>query len=119
MPNDIAIGTTNLSVGGAPKLNKPAYLITLVDLEYSAKNVTKVVSYFIAMDRPGLENGFVLVKGVHVKESLEEDEIVKRFADILTNAPKDSVVEMMFPNQRIHGIRSLVFNAVKPIMINR
>lgn len=118
MPSDIAIGTANFPTSGAPKLTKPAYLIVMTDLEYSAKSVTKVESYFIALDRPSSDNSFISVKGLHVKDYTEE-EIIKGFTDIVTSAPKESVVEMMFPTHRVKSIRSLVFNAVKPIVITR
>lgn len=116
MPTDIAIGTANLPTV-APTLKRPAYLITLNDLVQSGKSTTHIETQFIAVDRPGLENGFITVRGIFT--DLTEDEVVKRFTEILTTAPKDSVLEMMFPTHRIKSIRSLVFNAVKPTMITR
>lgn len=116
MPTDIAIGTANLSTV-APVLKRPIYLITLNDLVQSNKSKGYVETQFIAIDRPGLENGFIAVRGIYT--DLTEEEVIKRFSEILTTAPKDSILEMMFPTHRIKSIRSLVFNAVKPTMITR
>jgi hypothetical protein len=108
MPHDIAVGTANLPTV-APSIKRPAYLIILVD--------AKKETFFIATDRPAFETGFVLVRGIY--SDLTEDEIIKRFSEILVSAPKDSVLEIMLPAHRVKSIRSLVFNAVKPTMITR
>jgi hypothetical protein len=108
MPHDIAVGTANLPTV-APTIKRPAYLVILVD--------SKKETFFIATDRPGFENSFITVRGIY--SDLTEDEIVKKFSEILVNAPKDSVLELMLPAHRVKSIRSLVFNAVKPTMITR
>ena len=43
-----------------------------------------------------------------------EEEILKKFSEILDNTPKENIVDIMFPSHRIVSIRSLVFNANKP-----
>lgn len=108
MPSDIAIGTANLPTN-APRLTKPSYLVTLVD--------GKVVTYFIALDKPELASGFISVRGFYCEAS--EEEVVKGFVEMISKTPKETVLEMMFPTHRVKSIRSLVFNAAKPTMINR
>jgi len=112
MPTDIAIGTANLPTG-TPILKKPVYLIVLVD--GSGKTATE--TNFIATDRPDLSYGFVSVRGIYCEA--DKEEIVKNFAELVNKAPKDTVLEMVFPAHRIKSIRSLVFNAVKPTMVSR
>lgn len=115
MPTDIAIGTANLPTG-TPTLKKPVYLITLVDPSGKAtKDAT--TTYFIATDRPELIQSFISVRGIYCEAT--EEEIVKGFSDIVGKAPKDTVLEMIFPAHRVKSIRSLVFNAVKPTMVSR
>lgn len=103
MSNDIAVGVTaGLPVqGGVSK--KPAHLIILED------NVGKKVKRFISNDRPELLNGFVSAKGIYSDAS--EEEISKTFAEMLTAAPRELVLEMMFPWHKICSIKSLVFKA--------
>lgn len=105
MEKDLAIGVTAAPLVAGAKSNKPSYLITLED--NSGKN--KSVKFFITLDKPEHNNGFVQVKGVFSEKS--EAEITKTFQDILTGAPKDLILEMMFPLQKICSIRSLVFKA--------
>lgn len=93
----------------APSLKKPVYLISLVD----GTGKTVKVENFITTDKPGLEMGFVSVRGFFT-DQIEED-VVRNFADIVNKTPKEQIVEMMFPVHRIKYIRSLVFNAVKTV----
>lgn len=108
MPVDL--GPNSLTMATAATLKKPPYLITLDD---GVSGKTRLFQRFISLDQPRPENGLVQVKGIFTE--LSEDEIVKSFTDILTNCPKESILEMMFPLTRIYHIRSLVFNAVKAI----
>lgn len=101
-----------VSITGIPQVGqvskKPCYLITLE----SASGKTKSIVYFIAMDKPDLLQNFIQVKGIYAEQS--EDEITKRFGEIIANTPKESIVDMMFPAHRVYSIKSLVFNAHKP-----
>jgi hypothetical protein len=105
---DLAIGPGNLPTG-APILKKPPYLITL------EKRGTKgtATEKFISLDKPEMQFSFVQVKGFYCDK--DEEDIVKGFAAIVAETPKDMIVEMMFPSHRVVSIRSLVFNAVKAI----
>lgn len=116
MPTDIAISPGNLPTN-VPNRSRPYYLVTLVDVVHTAKGTKTVEELFIATDRPTFEVGFIGAKGIYSESS--EDKVVKGFADIVATAPKDSVLEMMFPTHRVKHIRSLTFNAVKPTMVVR
>jgi hypothetical protein len=94
----------------APRINKPVYLITLVD----GSGKTAAVTHFIATDKPELSMSFVSVRGIFTDEP-DEDFIIKSFSEIVGKAPKETLVEMIFPVHRIRSIRSLVFNAIKTI----
>jgi hypothetical protein len=108
MPIDL--GPNSLMGAQAPTLKKPPFLITLDD---GVTGKTRNFQRFISLDKPESINGFIQVKGIFCDK--DEDEIIKTFADILTNSPKELTLEMMFPLHRIHSIRSLVFNAVKSV----
>lgn len=110
----IAINSTNILSSGAPILKKPPYLITL-DNGMIGKNHN--FQRFISLDKPESLNGFIQVKGIFCDKS--DEDIIKTFSDILTNNPKEFILEMMFPLHRIYSIRSLVFNAVKSTIINK
>lgn len=122
---DLAVGAVGISSGPdgaiyAGNLNinssvskKPCYLITFE----STDNKNKKVNYFIAVDKPELLSGFVQVKGFY--SSISEKEIVAKFISIVASTSKEEYVEMIFPSQKISSIRSLSFNAVKPIMVNK
>src|SRR5574338_679820 len=102
MSGDIAVGTFSGPLPtGAPVAKKPAYLITLED----TTGKTKSLKRFITLDKPELLNGFVQVKGLFSEES--EDEISKKFNEILTSAPKDLFLEVLFPWHKICSVRSL------------
>ncbi len=109
---DFAVGSVGIpTVGTAPK--KPCYLVALM---YPAGK-TKTVKYFIALDKPESLNGFITTKGFYSDES--EEELVKGFADLVAATPKENILEMMFPWHSVQSIRSLVFNAHKPVSLNR
>lgn len=98
---------------GSSVSKKPCYLVTLENPHSKAKETTR----FIAVDKPDILNSFVQVKGFYT--DLSEDEVVKRFSEIIQVTPKEQQVDITFPTHRIVCIRSLVFNAVKPIMVNK
>jgi hypothetical protein len=105
--HDLAIAVTGLVPQGAAISRKPPYLVLLK--EGSGKTV--VEERFISLDKPELLNGFIQVKGIYSEFS--EEKIIRTFNDILTNNPKEAIVEMLFPNHRVASIRSLAFSAVK------
>jgi hypothetical protein len=104
MNHDYAIEANMGLPTGAPKLQKPPYLVILA--------LGKGFEYFIADNRPETINSFVQVKGIFVNGKSETD-IVASYADIIYKAPKEEILEMMFPIHRVHSIRSLTYNAVK------
>jgi hypothetical protein len=108
MPIDL--GPNSLLASAAPTLRKPVYLITLDD---GVTGKTRNFQRFISLDKPRAEDGIIEVKGIYCDK--EESEIIKTFADILTSTPRELQLEMIFPLQRVHSIRSLVFNAVKSV----
>lgn len=107
MPNDIAIGPTNRIPVNNAISNKPSYLIIL-DLPNKTKYTTREL--FLTIDKPDYINGFITVKGFYVSELCEED-IIKRFQELLTDTKKDLLCEMTLPWHRVFSIRSLVFKA--------
>lgn len=108
MPIDLgANALTNSAV--APTLKKPVYLVVLAD----GSGKTAAITHFVATDKPELTMNFISVKGF--TSDAGEDEIIKGFVELISKTPKETIVEMMFPVHRIKYIRSLVFNAVKPI----
>ena len=104
---DFAIGTVGLPQVGK-MANKPRYLVSLVDM--IGKN--KPMTYFIAMDKPDLQLGFIAVKGIYHNGT--EEDAVALFAEILSNTPKESILDLLLPTHRVNCIKSLVFNANKP-----
>lgn len=106
----IELGANSLLGAPAAHLKKPPFLITLDD---GSTGKTRNFQRFISLDKPESINGFIQVKGIFCDK--DDDEIIKTFADILTNTPKELTLEMMFPLHRIYSIRSLVFNAVKSV----
>jgi hypothetical protein len=103
MSNDIAIGT----VAGMPAIGtiskKPSYLVILEDL--NGKN--RVIRKFITVDKPEFLQGFIQVKGFFC--DLDEEEISKKFMEVLTSTSKELICEMLFPWHKICHIKSLVF----------
>lgn len=110
---DFAIGTVAAPLVGSAISQKPRYLIVLED----GSGKTKATTLFIAVDKPDLLNGFIGVKGIYTDAS--EEDVLAKFNTILTSTPKEQQVDILFPWHRVASIRSLVFNAVKPVMINR
>jgi len=102
---DYAIAATARVVSGSPILSKPAYLVTF---EASGKTKSK---FFIAIEKPEFQDAFIQVKGIFSEVS--EEEIINSFGEILTQAGKESILEMYFPWHKIVSVRSLVFKANK------
>jgi hypothetical protein len=107
MSNDIAIGVSSRVPSGGVTVNKPSYLITLE--QNVGKN--KGVKYFITLDKPELLNGFVQTKGLFIDNGMLEEEIIANYSSILVNAKKESILDILFPSQRIFSMRSLIFKA--------
>lgn len=107
---DFTIGVT-----GAPNVGqiskKPCYLVVLLG------GTKKGGNNFISLDKPELLTDFIQVKGFFSDSS--EDEISKKFVEIVANTPKENIVDMMFPSHRVFSIKSLVFNANKPSTLVR
>jgi len=104
---DFAVGSVGIpSVGQISK--KPCYLVALTELTSKSKSLL----YFVAIDKPESQNGFIQAKGIYA--DLSEEELVKKFAELLSSTPKENILDMMFPWHRVYSIRSLVFNANKP-----
>jgi hypothetical protein len=102
---DFAVGIAAMpSVGSISK--KPCYLIMFEG--GSGKKAT----HFIALDKPDSSNGFVQAKGIYCTGT--EDSIRENFTELVASAGKEGISDMMFPWHRIHSIRNLVFNALKP-----
>jgi hypothetical protein len=105
---DYAIGAVGLPQVGKVS-NKPRYLIQLTPQTFG-KSVP--LMNFIALDKPGFEAGFISVKGFYCDKN--EEEVVASFTDLINEAPKEMIQDLLIPNHRVHCIRSLVFNANKP-----
>lgn len=102
---DYAIAATQRVVSGSPISNKPPHLLSF---ENSGKSKSK---FFITVEKPEFENQFIHVKGIYSEAS--EEEISNSFTEILTNAGKESILEMYFPIHKISSIKNLVFRANK------
>lgn len=103
MSTDIAVSTVASlpSVGSLSK--KPSYLIILED--FNGKN--RITKKFITVDKPEFLQGFIQVKGFFC--DLEEEEINKKFLELLTFTSKELIYDILFPWHKICSIRSLVF----------
>jgi hypothetical protein len=89
---------------GAAVATKPAHLVTIED--FNGK--TRILKYFIALDKPEILNGgFVQAKGIFC--DCAEEEISKNFMTLLTSTAKELFLEVMFPGHKIHSIRNLAF----------
>src|ERR1700690_1915903 len=108
---DFMIGTVAAPTAGSTISKKPHYLVTLEDSK------GKVTHRFIALDLPVFHVGFIQAKGIYTDNT--EEEIIKKFSEIVVGTPKEQQVEIFFPAHKISSIRSLVFNAVKPVMVNK
>jgi hypothetical protein len=105
---DYAVSTVGLPQVGKVS-NKPRYLIQLTPGTFIK---TKPLMNFVALDKPGFEAGFISVKGFYCDRS--EEEIVSSFTDLINETPKEIIQDLLFPDHRVHCIRSLIFNANKP-----
>ena len=103
---DFSVGTVGIpSVGQLSK--KPCYLVQLTN-----STDKKSLEHFLSIDKPESLNGFIQVKGLFT--SLSEDDLVKKFSELVASTPKEEILDLMLPIHRVHKIRSLVFNANKP-----
>jgi hypothetical protein len=100
MPDDILINTTTTPNTTYTK-KTPPYLIVL--------EKGKSVEHFITLDKPELNGHFAIVKGIY--SGAPEDDIIKNFDKLLTSAPKEAILEMVFPSDKIVRIRNLIFRA--------
>lgn len=101
---DYAVSAVGMIPTAGAINKKPMYLIHLSTTKSGFQK-------FVAIDKPDSQNGFILVKGFF-SEATEED-IIKTFNDLLTQTPKELILDMWFPWHRVHSVRSLVFNANK------
>lgn len=110
---DFTIGAV-VGIPTAGSLNKkPSYLLTLED----SSGKKGACQRFITIDKPDSQNGFLMAKGIF--SEMSEEEIMKKFSDALTNAPKEVIVDVWFPWHRVISVKSLVFNANKLTTINK
>src|SRR5574338_359671 len=109
---DFAIGSVGVPTGIGAVSKKPPYLVALENPSGKGKLV-----HFISLDKPDLLNGFIQAKGIYVEVS--ETKVIKTFSEIIAETPKEEILDMMFPWHRVHSIRSLVFNANKPVTLLR
>lgn len=100
MSDNISLPIFSGSLQQSIILNKPNYLITLID--------GKTKKYIITLDKPTFENGFIDVKCILI-DNYSEEEIVLKYKDILTNTKRELYLELLIPWHRILMIRSLVF----------
>lgn len=110
---DFTVGAVmGVPTGGA--LNKkPSYLLTLED----SSGKKGALQRFVTIDKPDSQNGFLMVKGIF--SEMSEEEIIKKFSDLLTTTPKELIVDIWFPWHRVISVKSLVFNANKITNINK
>jgi hypothetical protein len=108
MSSDFAIAPT-LTLPSATSRTKPSYLIVLESSSFlpSKKTSAAPARRFITFDKPSLLNGFVEVKGFWTE--LSEEIISATFSDVISNIPKEEVVELMIPFHKIDYMKSLVF----------
>ncbi len=102
MSKDVILAPTN-KVAGAITPNKPIYLILIDDGKSKKK--------FLTIDRPDLQASYVQAKGIF--SDISEENISDKYQDILTSVPKESILEMIFPWNKILSIKNLIFNKVK------
>lgn len=100
---DYAVGAVGMIPTAGAINKKPIYLIHLSHKTTFQK--------FIAIDKPDSQNGFISTKGFFT--DLPEEEVIKTFSELLTQTPKELILDMWFPWHRVHSVRSLVFNANK------
>lgn len=107
MPEDYTLQPVGRVPNGSVISAKPSYLVVMD--EYVGK--LKKTTYFITMDKPELLNGFIQAKGIFVDSSITEEDIVLKYATLLTQAARDTILEVLVPWHKICIIRSLVFKA--------
>lgn len=98
---DFAAGVVTMVPNGAAISKKPAHLVMLEPVSKPKR--------FISFDKPELHSDFIQVKGFFADCS--EDDVIKNYSELLTNARKEDIVEMLFPVNRVISIRNLVFKA--------
>lgn len=104
---DYSVGAI-MSVPTAGALNKkPIYLITLDDPSGKKSSTQR----FLSIDKPDSQNGFLIAKGIF--SDLQEDELNKKFSEVLTSTPKEHILEIWLPWHRVISVRNLIFNANK------
>jgi hypothetical protein len=86
---------------------KPPFLIALEDTIGKSKSIR----YFLTIDRPDVASEFVQAKGIFIDSSVSEDDIIKNYSQMLTDAKKELILEMWLPWRRIIYVRNLVFKA--------
>lgn len=105
MSNDISISPVGLN-NKVLTFNKPSYLVIFEDYAATKKgNVKKIVT----LDKPDCSGNFIQAKGIFSEAS--EEEVVSSYQNLLTEAKKEDIVEVMIPWNRIFSVRSLVFKA--------
>ena len=106
MVNDMAIMPTGF-IPSATNRTKPSYLVVMEEGPILSKAKNAGGKRFITLDKPEQLNGFIQAKGFFTE--LSEDEISLKFNDLLTNAAKELILELMIPWHKISYIRSLVY----------
>lgn len=101
--SDIAINPIN-TINKPSSIGKQSHLITMEGTNSKSKYLR-----FVTLDKPDIEGYYIRTKGIFVSQ--EEDEIINSYQDLLTNANKESIIEIMVPWVRVFNIRSLIFRA--------
>lgn len=105
MSNDIAVGAVTV-VNQSLKTNKPSYLVVYEDVP---NGKTKQTKRFVTIDKPDTNSSFIQMKGMHTE--LSDEELNSSYQEVLTNAPREVILELMVPWHRVFLVRSLVFKA--------
>lgn len=104
---DIAIGTSAVPTPGM-LLKKPPHLVVLKN--FTPKSTKDIC--FLALDRPTIENGFILVKGFYTDVGAASN-----FKKYIEETAKEDIVEMMFPIHSVISIQNLFYVANKPVSV--
>lgn len=105
MSGDIAVGIVPApSIGSISK--KPPHLVVVESPEGKSKLSIK---FFISLDKPSVDVGFINVKGFFIDK--EEKDINDNYIELVTNVSKENIEEIMFPHHRVVRIKNLVFKA--------
>jgi hypothetical protein len=86
---------------------KPPFLIALEE----TVGKSKALRYFLTIDRPDVGNEYIQAKGMFIDSTVSEEEIIKNYSQLLTDAKKELILEMWFPWRRIFYVRNLVFKS--------